>query len=57
MTDGQFLIRKALQLSLEGDRLLNESLMVGEELKNKLTIKACGFHERAKRLYYQAQEV
>lgn len=57
MTDSQFLIKKALQLSLEGDRLLKESLMAGEGLKNKLIIKACGFHERAKGLYYQAQEV
>ena len=57
MTDSQFLTKKALQLSIEGDRLLKESLMAGEELKNKLITKACGFHERAKRLYFQAQEV
>lgn len=57
MTDSQFLIRKALQLSIEGDRLLKESSKAGEKFKNKLITKACGFHERAKKLYYQAQEV
>ena len=57
MTDSQFLIKKAVKLSIEGDRLLKESYMVNDKLQNKLAIKACGFHKRAKKLYCQAQEV
>ncbi len=57
MTDSQFLIKRAVKLSVEGDRLLKESYMIEGELQNKLAVKASGFHERAKKLYYQAQEV
>ena len=57
MTDSQFLIKKAVKLSIEGDRLLKESYMIEGKLQNKLAVKASGFHERAKKLYYQAQEV
>ncbi len=57
MTDSQFLIKKAIKLSIEGDRLLKESYMIEDNLQNKLAIKASGFHEQAKKLYYQAQEV
>lgn len=57
MTDSQFLIKKAIKLSIEGDRLLKESYMVKDKLQNVLSTKACSFHERAKRLYDQAQEV
>ena len=57
MTDSQVLIKRAVQLSIEGDRLFKECPHVGKELEAKLIIKALGFHERAKKLYYQAQEV
>lgn len=58
MTDSQFLIKKAIKLSIEGDRLFSESYIVNDKLKNQpLTDKASVFHERAKRLYDQAQEV
>jgi hypothetical protein len=58
MTDSQFLIKKALQLSIEGDRLFKESKTQGtERQKNILTVKACCFWTRADELYDRAQEV
>lgn len=58
MTDSQFLIKKAIRLSIEGDRLFKESKTQNtERLKNILTVRACVFWERADELYDQAQEV
>ena len=56
MKNSEHIIRKALQLSLEGDRLLHESRKEKDTLKDLLRRKAIWFYDRANTLYDQSVE-